>query len=99
MGHLMRDHRREPVQICSPYVVSSAGPSRKRSPRPGDAERTGGIDLHEIDLPRRIRAEPLVVVAQGIAAASRVCSPMAGSRLGGVQSVSSVPSTSWLSGA
>src|SRR5215216_1214989 len=65
MSRLMRDYRRQPF-----WIVFAVGAEQRRTVQeeesgPGDAERTGGVNLDEIDLPRRIRAECLVVVMQG----------------------------------
>ena len=66
MGHLMRDHRRQPVRVMLAVGAEQRRTIEEEESGPGDAERAGGVDLDEIDLPRRIRAEPLVVVPQGI---------------------------------
>ena len=95
----MRNHRRQPLRVVLPVGAEQCRAVEKEEPGPGDAERAGGIDLDEIDLPRRIRAEPLVVEPQGTGGGIERLLAMAGSRLGAVQSVSSESSTSRLSGA
>src|SRR5215216_4057812 len=66
MSHLMRDDRRQPFRIVFAVGAEQRRTVEEEESGPGDAERAGGIDLDQIDLPRRIRAESLVVITEGL---------------------------------